>query len=68
MDTTMETPDPLGYQVFHMSKLSVYKTEQENENAGTSTLQHSLFCPWFHCLERQLQELTHSGGSQQLTA
>jgi hypothetical protein len=31
MDTTMETPDPLGYQVFHMSKLSVHETEQDNE-------------------------------------
>jgi hypothetical protein len=40
MDTTMETPDPLGYQVFHMSKLSVHETEQENENAGSPTLQH----------------------------
>jgi hypothetical protein len=39
MDTTMETPDPLGYQVFHMSKLSVHETEQENENAGSPTLQ-----------------------------
>jgi hypothetical protein len=26
--------------VFHMSKLSVHETEQENENAGSPTLQH----------------------------
>jgi hypothetical protein len=38
METTMETPDPLGYQVFHMSKLSVHETEQKNENAGSLTL------------------------------
>jgi hypothetical protein len=28
MDTTMETPDPLGYQVFHMSKLSEVSMKQ----------------------------------------